>query len=95
MMWWGFGPMGGWGWFGFALSIIFWIAVIWLIVAIFRSQAGPRREEKGPPPPPRKPLEILQERYARGEIDEQTFRRMSELLLRSKKEYEEKRKDLM
>lgn len=78
MMGWGYGPMSGWmgagyGIAGLILMVLFWVLVIVGIIALIR-YLTPKREEKT------KPLEILQERYARGEID--------------KKEYEEKKKEL-
>lgn len=76
MMWWygpGYGMWGG----GFVFMLFFWILIIILIVSLFRSFGNMRR---GGHPMEKTPLEILQERYAKGEID--------------KKEYEEKKKDL-
>jgi len=75
------GMMGGWGmgWFGIIFMLIFWVMVIvglvslikWLIQTTSReqSEAGGGRV-----------LDILKERYTRGEID--------------KREYKEMRKDL-
>lgn len=76
MMWW-YGPGYGMGGGEFLFMMFFWILIIILIVYLVRSsgniRSGQHRMEKTP-------LEILQERYAKGEID--------------KKEYEEKKKDL-
>ncbi len=66
--------MGGWMW-------IFWIAlivVIVLVVAAFvRSQGS-----SGPGPRAASPEDILKERYARGEIDHEEFRRRMDELRR-------------
>ena len=69
MMNFGFGTMGGFGWL---FMVVFWGLVIWAIIALARGGSG---NEKG-----KSPLEILRERYAKGEIDQ--------------KEFEEKKKDL-
>jgi putative membrane protein len=73
------GMMGGfgWGWMPL-LMIIFWGLVIWGIVAAVRS-AGNRRE--GGTSRTESALEVLNRRYAQGEI--------------KKKEYEEKKRDLV
>jgi len=59
---WGFG-FGHWG-----FGILFWTAVIVLVVALIRkfTTAG-TSENRGDP------LEILKRRYARGEIDKNEF----------------------
>jgi len=79
MMFWGF---DGFGHGGGAMAIgmlLFWVLIIAAIVAIVRGFGrGPGVNEPGARIP--LPLEILGERYARGEID--------------KNEYEQKRRDL-
>ena len=71
------GNMMGWGFgiFGWLFMIVFWVLLILGAVALIRylARSGSGKEDKTP-------LEILKERYARGEID--------------KKEFEEKKKDL-
>ncbi len=82
---WGMGPgmMGNWGmgWFGGIFMMIFWVLILvglgffikWLIQSTSRSQTGGGSDNRT--------LEILKERYARGEIDNT--------------EFEAKRKDLI
>jgi len=62
------------------LSILFWVLIVWLIVLLFRRAAGPRAEapwrnhmEKVWGPTDKNPLDILKERYAKGEINKQEF----------------------
>ena len=66
--------MYGMGMFGGFWMLIFWAVFIVFIVWIVREVSGKKTDEKS------KALDILKERYAKGEID--------------KKEFEEKKKDL-
>ncbi len=68
--------MGGYGFFGWGFMILFWILVLFGIVYLMRlisekNETG--KEEKSA-------MDILKERYAKGEIN--------------KEEFEEKKKDL-
>jgi len=55
--------------FGGGFMGLFWILiiglVIWLVVGMFRRDGDSQQ--------PKRPLDILKERYARGEIDKQEF----------------------
>jgi len=77
----GSGMMGGfgWGWYMPIIMIIFWGLVIWGIVALVRGVSSP--SSTGSYAPADSALEILNRRYARGEI--------------TKQEYEERKKDLV
>lgn len=67
-MMWGTG-MGWWGWAFMGLTtVLLWGAVIAGIVAIFR---GPGSASRPSEPTPR---EVLDERFARGEIDAEEYR---------------------
>ena len=81
---WRMGPdmMYGWGmgWFGGIFSLIFWILVIVGMVLLIRWLIHMSKGHSEPGPSGSKALEILRERYARGEIEKQ--------------EFEEKKKDL-
>ncbi len=69
------GMMGGWGmgWFGGIFMIIFWILLLvglvfvikWLIQSTSRARNNGQSGSRA--------LEILKERYARGEIDKAQF----------------------
>ena len=74
MMNFGFGPFGG---FGLIFMIIWWVLIIAGIVALIKWLTS---QSRGTNSHGKSALEILQERYARGEID--------------KKEFEEKKRDL-
>ena len=85
MMWgWDMGP--GWGgmfWMG--LGSLFWLIVlglaIWLLVRwLTQSRYPTTPSAPGTPPPPPSAMEILRQRYARGEIDAATFENMRERL---------------
>lgn len=74
-MGWGMGGWGmGMGWLGMLVGIAFWVlvflALILLVKLLLQSTDRPSR----PPAPGRKtPLDIIKERYARGEIDKEEF----------------------
>jgi putative membrane protein len=82
---WHMGPgmMGGWGmgWFGSIFMLIFWGLIIVGLVLLIKwliqtTKKGPEAAHSG-----YRALEILKERYARGEI--------------GKEEFEEKKRDLL
>lgn len=71
------GTFGGWGmgWgFGWVFMLIFWALIIlgiaalvkWLMGSSTGGTSGPREKT---------PLDLLKERYARGEIDQEEFER--------------------
>jgi putative membrane protein len=72
---WGIPHMYGWG-FGF-LGIIFWIFVVYIFIKMLRNSNWHHDGRHAG----KEAMDILKERYAKGEID--------------KKEFEEKKKDLV
>jgi putative membrane protein len=71
--------MGWWMLWGGLMMILFWGAIIGLVVwavqsITCRSADDARPPESGIAPPT--PLDIAKERYARGEIDHDEFERM-------------------
>lgn len=74
----GFGHMYGWSLFGGAMMIVSWAVIILLAVLIIRALRGGRKG--GEPERGGRAMDILKERYAKGEI--------------GKEEYEAKKKDL-
>jgi putative membrane protein len=69
--------MNGWG-YGFMTvgMLLFWALLIFTVVLLVRYlPGGDHRPPQPPPPPPDEGAEqILAERFARGEIDEQEYR---------------------
>lgn len=61
------------GWMGTGMWL-FWILLFVLVVVLIRVAAG-GDSSASPPGREDSPLEILKARYARGEIDEEEYRR--------------------
>ncbi|MER3485430.1 MAG: hypothetical protein C4345_05105 [Chloroflexota bacterium] len=59
----------------------FWTLIIWAVLALIRGLSGRGQERSSPVSPTA--LEILQERYARGEITDEEYERMRQRLLSS------------
>lgn len=72
---WGSGMMGGtWGWIGGIFMILFWVLIVVGIVFFIRSFMTSRKIDKGPSfSSAESPLDILQKRYARGEINKEEY----------------------
>lgn len=74
-MWW---YEGDWGWAGWLIMMLgmlaFWALAIWAILGLVRTSTGgvPRGEAT--------PEQILAGRFARGEIDEDDYRRRLDAL---------------
>ena len=73
-----YGQMFGWGFGGMIMMLIFWAAVVFFIVWLVREARDDSRSRVSRS---KSALDILDNRYAKGEID--------------KKEFEEKKKDLV
>lgn len=67
--------------FGGLAMILFWGALIVLVVLLVR-RFGARtpQGDAAPPPSESSPLDILNERFARGEIDKEEFEERKKLL---------------
>lgn len=65
------------GFFGWTMMILFWTAVLVVIIWAIRV-LGTK-----PPPTLATPLEVLERRFAAGEIDREDFEERKRLLIRS------------
>lgn len=80
--------MGYAGWWGIGLGmLVFWAIVVTAIVLLVRWAVGSRRQQVAPPPgppaatpPSDQAQRLLDERFARGEIDEDEYRRRRDVL---------------
>lgn len=83
-MMWSWGP-NGWSWEGWLLMglamLVFWSVVAWGIVSLVRYTASPRPEPRDGDVH-RGPQQILDERFARGEIDEDEYLERRKVLQR-------------
>lgn len=82
-MMWGYGF--GWGWLLMSFGMVLWIALVVVLAWALIQWLSNRTTPSVPPMtsvPPSGPsaMEILRQRYARGEIDTATFEQMRERL---------------
>ena len=76
MMGWYHDGMGWGGWLVMLLGMVaFWGLVVWAVVVLFRDT----RSDDGRPAH-HAPLDTLDERFARGEIDETEYRARADVL---------------
>lgn len=79
MMGWYHDGMGWSGWLVMVVGMVaFWGLVVWAVIAIFRSTQTSTTDGGGAAH--RDPLDILDERFARGEIDESEYRARADVL---------------
>jgi putative membrane protein len=76
---------GGIGWGGWlvmvVMMVVFWGAIAWVVVTLIRHGGRPVEPPAARAP---EPLAILDERFARGEIDEDHYRLRREALREGK-----------
>ena len=78
----GYGMMGGWGGFGvgWLFMLLWWGLILAVVVGLIRWLFTGHGASAGPSQTPKQHLDILKERYARGEIDRDTYNRMRQEL---------------
>jgi putative membrane protein len=74
MGWYGWNHMSGWGWFAMTASIVLLLALV-VGGMVLLARVGQQPPQPFASPPPRSAEELLAERLARGEIDEEEYRR--------------------
>ena len=84
MMFWYGHAVSGWGWFAMSAGmLVFWALVVGAAVLLFRALArtapGDGPAPHGTPHRPT-PEQVLAERFARGEIDEDEYRHRLDVL---------------
>lgn len=77
---WHMGNDNGWGWWmvmGWVWMVVFWGLIIWAVYAVVTrlSHTSNRQDSPHQPNQPTA-LEILEQRYARGELDTEQFEEM-------------------
>ncbi|MEU9046309.1 MULTISPECIES: SHOCT domain-containing protein [unclassified Kitasatospora] len=80
MMYWHDGGMNGWGWFGMSIGMLLFTALlVFGGVLLFRSLDRSTTHAVPPAPPTAAGLpsaeQVLADRFARGEIDDQEYRK--------------------
>jgi putative membrane protein len=84
MMFWYDHGMNGWGWAGMVIGmVLFWAVVIGAGVLLFRAFARGTGQSTTPPAGGPTPEQLLAERYARGEIDDEEYQQRLATLRRS------------
>lgn len=76
MMGWGGFGFGWWGVLMMLLMVVFWAAVIGGVVLLVLWLVQQARPAVGPGPGSARPLDILRERYARGELTREQYEQM-------------------
>ncbi len=75
---------GSWGWgpmlIGMTLMLLFWVAVIFVVVYAIRTFGHDGRARHGGDPAEDRALATLRERYARGEIDHAEYEERRRML---------------
>lgn len=71
---------GGWGIFGMLFQLAIVVGVIYLVVYLFQSVFNRNNSTSNYRPEEKTILQILEERFARGEIDEEEYKQKKKIL---------------
>ncbi len=71
---------GAWSWSMMAMMVIFWALIVAAAIYAIRAWSGPPRGWGGPPG--ESAMDILERRYARGEITREQYQQMRDDLMR-------------
>ena len=89
MGWYNDGSTGAGGWIAMILMMsLFWGAVIFAGIMIFRGTSnsrGDRQSDRVDGPTYRNPVDILDERFARGELENEEYEARKAVLLATKR----------
>ncbi|HUY99589.1 MAG TPA: SHOCT domain-containing protein [Thermomicrobiaceae bacterium] len=80
MGWYGWSGMGTYGWIGMIAMLVFWFGLIALVVWAVGRAVGAGRPVVSDGPREDPALRILSERFARGEITEDEYRKAKDVL---------------
>lgn len=81
-MWWGHGFSWGWMLFGGLMMLLFWGGLIALVVLVVRGLSGPTNtaSSSSSEATSNTALDILKQRYARGEITQTEYEEMRDVI---------------
>ena len=71
--WGGYGGFGSYGWIGMILNLVITVVVIVVIIWLIRRVLSNGQVLNGPAAAIQSPRELLQARYARGEIEREQY----------------------
>lgn len=74
------GWAGGWGWVGMTLMMLVWVVVLALMIYAVVRLTGGASQRREPADDTSRAEGILRERYARGELSEEEYRKARDTL---------------